>query len=60
MGARYLTLSLAALFVAVLSASAGARVLPDEVTMSSERGGPPIDHAQVKHKAKTFGPRSRT
>jgi hypothetical protein len=52
---RWLTLALLALVAATaLSASAGARGGPSPVTISKTKGGPLIDHAQVKHKAKTF------
>ena len=55
MGIRWLALPLLALVAAgALSALAGARAAPQEITMSKTKGGPPIDHAQVEKKAKTF------
>jgi hypothetical protein len=52
---RWLALPLLALVAAAaLSALAGARVGPHEITMSKSKGGPPIESAQVKNKAKTF------
>jgi hypothetical protein len=52
---RWLALPLLALAAAVaLSALASARAVPDEITISKTKGGPAVESAQVKSKAKTF------